>query len=92
MKKNTKKSLTAIVIVLVACVVLVLLDTLPGVPGMLVTVLQKGAIFSLVAVSMNLMNGFTGLFPLGLVHVGGRVLLRDFDRSHGTADVGMEVL
>ena len=29
------------------------------------TVLQKGAIYSLVAVSMNLLNGFTGLFSLG---------------------------
>ena len=26
------------------------------------TVLRKGAIYSLVAVSMNLLNGFTGLF------------------------------
>ena len=29
------------------------------------TVLKKGAIYSLVAVSMNLLNGFTGLFSLG---------------------------
>lgn len=33
--------------------------------GMLVSVLQKGVIFALVAVSMNLLNGFTGLFSLG---------------------------
>ncbi len=33
--------------------------------GMLVSILQKGAIFALVAVSMNLLNGFTGLFSLG---------------------------
>lgn len=32
---------------------------------MLTTVLRKGAIYSLVAVSMNLLNGFTGLFSLG---------------------------
>ena len=32
---------------------------------MLFTVLQKGAIYALVAVSMNLLNGFTGLFSLG---------------------------
>jgi len=31
----------------------------------LFTVLKKGAIYSLVAVSMNLLNGFTGLFSLG---------------------------
>ena len=29
------------------------------------TVLKKGAIYALVAVSMNLLNGFTGLFSLG---------------------------
>ena len=28
-------------------------------------VLQKGAVFALAAVSMNLLNGFTGLFSLG---------------------------
>ena len=32
---------------------------------MLFTVLKKGAIYALVAVSMNLLNGFTGLFSLG---------------------------
>lgn len=35
-------------------------------PGsMFLTVLKKGAIYALVAVSMNLLNGFTGLFSLG---------------------------
>ena len=33
--------------------------------SMLLTVLKKGAIYSLIAVSMNLLNGFTGLFSLG---------------------------
>ena len=33
--------------------------------NMLFTVLKKGAIYSLVAVSVNLLNGFTGLFSLG---------------------------
>ena len=32
---------------------------------MLFTILKKGAIYALVAVSMNLLNGFTGLFSLG---------------------------
>lgn len=32
---------------------------------MLFTVLEKGSIYALVAVSMNLLNGFTGLFSLG---------------------------
>ena len=32
---------------------------------MLITVIEKGSIFALVASSMNLLNGFTGLFSLG---------------------------
>ncbi|NLC32336.1 MAG: branched-chain amino acid ABC transporter permease [Clostridiales bacterium] len=32
---------------------------------MLMTVLKKGVIYALIAVSMNLLNGFTGLFSLG---------------------------
>ena len=44
---------------------------LPSVPRVLMptsqlfTVLKKGAVYSLVVVSMNLLNGFTGLFSLG---------------------------
>lgn len=33
--------------------------------AMLLTVIKKGSIYALVAVSMNLLNGFTGLFSLG---------------------------
>ena len=33
--------------------------------AMLLTVLKKGSIYALVATSMNLLNGFTGLFSLG---------------------------
>ena len=33
--------------------------------SMLLTVLQKGSVYALAAVSMNLLNGFTGLFSLG---------------------------
>lgn len=36
-----------------------------GTKSMAVTVLQKGAVYALIAVSMNLLNGFTGLFSLG---------------------------
>ncbi len=56
-------------------VLVVLLENLssllPSVPAVLqptsqlFTVLKKGAVYSLVAVSMNLLNGFTGLFSLG---------------------------
>lgn len=34
-------------------------------PGSLLFTVIKGAVYSLVAVSMNLLNGFTGLFSLG---------------------------
>ena len=59
----------------VLLVLVVLLENLssllPSVPAVLqptsqlFTVLKKGAVYSLVAVSMNLLNGFTGLFSLG---------------------------
>ena len=42
----------------------VLEQTMPS-TSMLFTVLKKGATYALVAVSMNLLNGFTGLFSLG---------------------------
>ena len=45
--------------------VVLMLDNVPGIPVMLLIVLRKGAIYALVAVSMNLLNGFTGLFSLG---------------------------
>lgn len=60
-------SLIAIVL-LVAVVFLFMLDNaLPSnsTTVMLITVLKKGAIYALVCVSMNLLNGFTGLFSLG---------------------------
>ena len=64
--KSRKFDITVSVILIAAVLVLiyVLEAVLP--PGkMIFTVLQKGAIYALVAVSMNLLNGFTGLFSLG---------------------------
>lgn len=46
-------------------VVLAVLEHVLPKTSMLFTVLKKGAIYALVAVSMNLLNGFTGLFSLG---------------------------
>lgn len=40
--------------------------------SLLFTVLKKGAVYSLIAVSVNLLNGFTGLFSLG--HAGFMLL------------------
>jgi len=61
-------SLIAIVLLVALYVFLFMLDNaLPSnsTTVMLITVLKKGAIYALVCVSMNLLNGFTGLFSLG---------------------------
>jgi branched-chain amino acid transport system permease protein len=71
-KKNLIPAVAGIVI-LFAFVILLenLSDMIPGLPPVfqptspLFTVLKKAAVYSLVAVSMNLLNGFTGLFSLG---------------------------
>ena len=64
MKKTTKWILTLAVILLAAWG-LSALEANRFSQGMLYSVLQKSAILALVAVSMNLLNGFTGLFSLG---------------------------
>lgn len=46
-------------------IIIVILEAVLPRTSMLFTVLKKGAIYALVAVSMNLLNGFTGLFSLG---------------------------
>ena len=66
---ETRKSKTGAFLGLAAAVavlilVVVLENTLPS-TSQLFIVLKKGAVYSLVAVSMNLLNGFTGLFSLG---------------------------
>ena len=53
-----------ILLALLFGVIAILEQILPR-TSMLFTVLKKGAIYALVAVSMNLLNGFTGLFSLG---------------------------
>ena len=68
MKRETKSS--AWMVLLGAAVLLVLVTALentldPTSNIMLFTALKKGAVYALVAVSMNLLNGFTGLFSLG---------------------------
>ncbi|MGM9528077.1 MAG: branched-chain amino acid ABC transporter permease [Oscillospiraceae bacterium] len=52
------------IIVVILAIVLLLENTLKP-TSILFAVLKKGAVYSLVAVSMNLLNGFTGLFSLG---------------------------
>ena len=63
--KLTREQLITLIIIAAVYVLVIILDNISGVPVMLLTVLKKGVIYSLVAVSMNLLNGFTGLFSLG---------------------------
>lgn len=63
-EKKRRLLFAFIVIALLLAALLILEETLPA-TSMLFTVLKKGAIYALVAVSMNLLNGFTGLFSLG---------------------------
>jgi len=62
---NHRKSWIALLMALGLLLILTLLDNWSGTPAMLLTVLRKGSIYALVVVSMNLLNGFTGLFSLG---------------------------
>ena len=62
-EKKSNRANILFVIALLA-VILVLEQVLPN-SSMLFTVLKKSAIYALAAVSMNLLNGFTGLFSLG---------------------------
>ena len=72
---NKKSSMIALLCVAGVLLLVTLLENMslifPKVPAILLptsqlfTVLKKGAVYSLVAVSMNLLNGFTGLFSLG---------------------------
>ncbi|MDO4865318.1 MAG: branched-chain amino acid ABC transporter permease [Clostridia bacterium] len=60
-------SATIISAVIVACFYVAVFVAEQFIPAtsMLFTVLKKGATYALVAVSMNLLNGFTGIFSLG---------------------------
>ena len=77
LQKNEKRAgtLRAMLAIMVLLLFVIMLENIsswiPGMPAIfsptsqLFTVLKKGAVYSLVAVSMNLLNGFTGLFSLG---------------------------
>ncbi|MBR7081577.1 MAG: branched-chain amino acid ABC transporter permease [Oscillospiraceae bacterium] len=61
-KKDALFSLIAIAVMLVG---LLIMELTMKSTSILFTVLKKSMIYALVAVSMNLLNGFTGLFSLG---------------------------
>ena len=65
MKNNKKRNLLLSLILAAVCLAFLLYVDKFQHYSMLATVLKKGAIYSLVAVSLNLLNGFTGLFSLG---------------------------
>ena len=70
-KKSNKSSWIAFACIFAfLCVVIILDQVIKPVDNMymLMTVLQKGSVYALAAVSMNLLNGYTGLFSLG--HAG----------------------
>ena len=70
-QQSRKNSLTSLILVAVMLAAVVVLDQVikpTDSMSMLLKVLQKGSIYALAAVSMNLLNGFTGLFSLG--HAG----------------------
>ena len=56
--------ITWVVVAVIYLAVFIAEQKLPA-TSMLFTVLKKGATYALVAVSMNLLNGFTGIFSLG---------------------------
>ncbi len=62
---NKAKIICSIIAVLIMAGFLVGVENFTSSSSMLRTILQLGAIYALVAVSMNLLNGFTGLFSLG---------------------------
>ena len=63
-KPSRAHILTAVIIAAVYALVFAAEQLLPA-SSMLFIVLKKGATYALVAVSMNLLNGFTGIFSLG---------------------------
>jgi len=68
MNKTSKRGVwTALLGIAVLLAVVVVLENVldPNKNIMVFTALKKGAVYALVAVSMNLLNGFTGLFSLG---------------------------
>ena len=67
LNKKTKSALSIAAIALFLVLVYVGDIAIPAGSSwkMLITVIEKGSIYALVAASMNPLNGFTGLFSLG---------------------------
>ncbi len=65
MNKKKRNLLCSLLLAAVILGLLLYIDHSSLKSSMLSIVLQKGVIYALVAVSMNMLNGFTGLFSLG---------------------------
>ena len=67
MNKSKRSLIMAALLVIMFTLVIVLEQIIKptDAAAMLLTVLKKSSVYALVAVSMNLLNGFTGLFSLG---------------------------
>ena len=64
-KKSKRGAWIALGCVAALLVLVIVLENTMQPTSMLFTVLRKGAVYALVAASLNLLNGFTGLFSLG---------------------------
>ena len=74
-KKSKRGAWIALGCVAALLVLVIVLENTMQPTSMLFTVLKKGAVYALVAASLNLLNGFTGLFSLGQA---GFMLLGDY--------------
>lgn len=64
-KKISKRALANLAAIIVLFAIVMIIDCTSNSYDMIVKVAQKVCVYSIVAVSMNLLNGFTGLFSLG---------------------------
>ena len=64
-KKDKTGALIGLAAAAAFLILVIVLENTLAPTSQLFVVLKKGAVYSLVAVSMNLLNGFTGLFSLG---------------------------
>ena len=62
---NKQKRIYTLIAFAIAAAILICVNNMTSPTYILRSVLQMGAIYALAAVSMNLLNGFTGLFSLG---------------------------
>ena len=64
-KKSKRGAWIALICVVALLALVIVLENTLEPTSMLFTVLKKGAVYAVVASSLNLLNGFTGLFSLG---------------------------